>query len=247
MRNLISEFYHSDKSLFRFVKDKGLRSNYIAIQRHWKGSMLQELKDKSVPLTHALPVFDRFIQADKERLAKRNKERASVLKKLPEEFEAFMLCLITEMATCGKGLGRRTVKSLVEGCLREYKLSDTKTAFSQKTFERFLKEYDCTCKNVKNINPERALQVKPENREIMFANLDSLVGLVNAIDKQNCPWTCWEEVPARNKYNVDEMSTDPTSHRNKIVLPKWLHMGLMQITPQGNIHDIVILCTLLKI
>ena len=140
MRNLISEFYHSDKSLFRFVKDKGLRSNYIAIQRHWRGSTLQELKDKSVPLTHALPVFDRFIQADKERIAKRNKERASVLKKLPEEFEAFMLCLITEMATCGKGLGRRTVKSLVEGCLREYKLSDTKTAFSQKTFERFLKK-----------------------------------------------------------------------------------------------------------
>ena len=235
MRNLISEFYHYAGSLFNFVNEKGLRSNYIAIQRHWKDSTLHELKDQSIPLMDALPVYDRFIQTEKEKQAQKNKKNASVQKKLPADFEAFMACLVTEMAMCGKGLGRLTVKSLIEGCLREYKLSDTKNAYSQKTFERFLNEYDCTCKNVKNINPERALQVKPENRDIMFANLDSLVGLVNAVDPQNCPWTSWEEVPAKNKYNVDEMSTDPTSHRNKIVLPKWLHTALMQLTPQGNI------------
>ena len=239
-RNLICEFYHSTLSLSKFMKNKGLERNRKSFQRTWNNSGLQELKDNSVPLTDALSKYDSFIQGANQKLAERNSKNASNQKLLPSEFESFISVLIEQMALIGKGLGRNKVKSLIEGCLREYKIGDSRTAFSQKTYERFLKKYDYTCKNVKNIDPARAAQVTPKNREMIFANLDSLVALTHEVDPQNCPWTRWEEVPARFKYNMDEMGTDPTQHRNKIVLPRWIVERLFQTTPQGNVVKLFI-------
>ena len=233
-RNLVSEYYFSKKSLSKFMKDKGLERNRKSFQRTWQSSRLQELKDDSVALTDALSKYDSFVQGTSEALAEKNSKNASNVKLLPNEFECFMSVLIEQMALIGKGLGRNKVKSLIEGCLREYKIGDSRTAFSQKTYERFLKKYDYTCKNVKNIDPARAAQVTPENREMIFANLDSLVALTHEVDPQNCPWTQWDEVPAIFKYNMDEMGTDPTKHRNMIVLPRWIVERLFQTTPQGN-------------
>lgn len=167
----------------------------------------------------------------------RNKKNAFKQKVLPEEVESFMSIIVQELALFGKGLGRHTVKRVIEGCLKEYKISLKNSSYCYKTFERFLGRYNCVCKNLKNIDPACASQVTPENWTMMFANLDALVGVVHDIDSQNCPWTRWDEVPARFKYNIDEMATDTTQHRNKIVLPKWIHERLFQSTPQGDNID----------
>ena len=130
-----------------------------------------------------------------------------------------MSVIIGELALFGKGVGRKTVKKIIEGCLKEYTIEKARTAFSTSTYDRLLKRYDLKCKHVKNIDPVRVCQVTPENRTVMFANLDSIVQLTHEIDPINCPWKSWEEVPPRFKYNMDETATDPTKHRNKIVFP----------------------------
>ena len=48
-------------------------------------------------------------------------------------------------------------------------------------------------------------QVTPENCDLFLDRLDQIVKLVDLIDSMNCPWSCWEEVLARNKMNMDEM------------------------------------------
>ena len=234
MRDLISEYYHSTESLHRFMKNKDLSKNYQSFKSHWEKSGMAAMKEDSVTLMEALKTYDRWIQEGKTAIQKKNKINASKQKILPEEVESFMSFIIQEMALFGKGLGQRQVKNVIEGCLREYKVSKNNSAYCAKTFERFLSRYNFVCKNMKNIDPACASQVTPENRTMMFANLDSLVGMVHEMDPQNCPWTRWDEVPARFKYNMDEMSTDPTQHRNKIVLPKWIHERLFQSTPQGD-------------
>ena len=238
MRDLISEYYHSTESCYGFMKNKGLTKNYQSFKNHWDKSGIAEMKEAGLTLANALPVYDRWIEEGEKAVERRNKKNASKQKILPKEVEDFMAVIVEELALFGKGLGRRTVKKVIEGCLKEYKLLKHDTAYCQKTFENFLKRYDYVCKNVKNIDPARASQVTPQNRAIMFANLDSLVEVVHAIDPLNCPWTRWEEVPARFKYNIDEMATDPTRHRNKIVLPKWIHERLFQSTPQGDVYKL---------
>ena len=241
MRNLLSEYYYSDKTLLGYLKSKNLTGRYKTFKKHWDDSGLSDSKQNSHDLADALPKYDKWCEKSKEHIKERNRKNASCQKLLPPSFETFMQIFLKDMALIGKGLGRKTVRSLIKNCLKEYKISDKTSAFCEKTLENYLHKYDLQCKNVKNICPHRISQVTPANRTMMFANLDSIVGLVHEMDPTNCPWKSWEEVPARFKYNMDEMSTDPTNHRNKIVLSKNTMEQLMQCTPQGKVKNLQVL------
>ena len=48
------------------------------------------------------------------------------------------------------------------------------------------------------------------------------------------PWQSFAEVPAANKYNMDELATDTSGHRRKII-GNSTHLGrLFQLTPEGD-------------
>ena len=104
MRDLLSEFYYSDKSLYGFLKDKNLLGRYKTFKRHWNDSGLDECKESSLALANALPKYDKWCEECKERIDQRNKQNASVQKLLPDSFETFMRILIQDMALMGKGL-----------------------------------------------------------------------------------------------------------------------------------------------
>ena len=224
------------------MKSKDLECNYKTFLKHWRDSGLWESRESSCDLADALPKYDKWLEERKESLRKKNKKNSSKAKLLPPDFEAFMQILIKDMAMVGKGLERPAVRSIIKNCLKEYKISTRRSAYCDKTLERFFKAYDLQCKGVKNIDPQRISQVTQDNRTMMFANLDSLVEMVNAIDPTNCPWKRWEDVPARNKYNMDEMSTDTTKHRGKIVIPRWIKQRLMASTTVGKVNVLSYFC-----
>ena len=234
IQQLVLEFYgRSDRmSLARYTKHvKKCWPNKNAIYSHWKDSGLEQLKFRDEPIEVATKAYNDWCSSQQEMQSKNNRENASNKKALPVELEYFMRDLIKQLALCGQGLGKKTVRRIFNEALKD---GLGKQTISRSTLNRFIKNYQLECKNVKNIDPVRISQVTPENRDSFFFRLDQIVKLCHSIDALNCPWKDWSEVEAEYKINIDEMGSDPTKFRDVLLIPKETMNRIFQSTPEGD-------------
>ena len=235
MKDFLFEFYlRTDKmKLLTFIKKKERLSNKMAIIRHWKNSNLQDLKFQEVEVMTAFNSYDSWCASEKKKTGRKNRKNGSSGKAIPEVIEIFIRNLIKQLALCGQGLGKKAVRKIIAEALRDGS-GNSNGSFSRSTLNRFFMNYRLECKNVKNIDPARILQVTPENRDAFFFRLDQVVKLVNSVDPVNCKATDWSEVTADCIYNMDELGTDPTKFRDVLLVPEEILNRIFQATPEGD-------------
>ena len=234
MQQLILEFYGrlDGMSLANYIRHvKNCWPNKNAIYKHWKDSGLEQLKLLDVPLEAASKSYAKWCGSQQEKQSENNRKNASNKKALPVELECFMRELIKQLALCGQGLGKKIVRRIFIEALRD---GLGKQTISRSTLNRFIKNYNLECRNVKNIDPVRISQVTPENRDSFFFRLDQIVKLCHSIDATHCPWKDWSEVEAEYKINIDEMGSDPTKFRDVLLIPVEIMNRIFQSTPEGD-------------
>jgi hypothetical protein len=234
MEQLILEFYgRSDQmTLASYIRHvKKVWPNKNAVYSHWKDSGLEQLKFHDESLDLASKAYTNWCVAQHEKQSENNRKNGSNKKALPVELECFMRDLIKQLALCGQGLGKKTVRRIFIEALKD---GTGKQTISRSTINRFIKNYRLECKNVKNIDPVRISQVTPENRDSFFFRLDQIVMLCHSIDETNCPWNSWDEVLAEYKINIDEMGSDPTKFRDVLLIPIEIMNRIFQSTPEGD-------------
>ena len=230
MRDILLEFYviKDETKLTTFMKNKNVLPHQKGIRNHWDSSKLNEMKAKSVCVKEAFKTYDKWLAVEKQKVAIKNKKNGSKSEAIPEEVKKLMYELIKYMAIIGQGLTRKVVEKMLKEAL------DEQNCFSRCTLDRFLAAYDLKCKSVKNIDPARIGQVTEEKRDALFHRLNTIVKLLNEIDPINCPWKTWKEVDSANKGNLDEMSSDQTQHREKIIMPEEILQRIFQMTYDGD-------------
>ena len=233
MKDLLFEYYFrtDGMKLLTFIKKKERMANKKAIVRHWKDSMLQDLKLREVEVATAFETYDSWCANEKDKTSRKNKKNGSSAKALPVELEVFIRELIKQLALCGQGLGKKAIRKIIAEALRD---GSGDGSFSRSTLNRFFNNYKLECKSVKNIDPARIAQVTPENRDAFFFRLDQIVKLVHSIDPDNCKATSWSEVLAECIYNMDELGTDPTKFRDVLLIPEEILNRIFQATPEGD-------------
>ena len=82
-----------------------------------------------------------------------------------------------------------------------------------------------------SIDPLRARKATKATRDQAFAKLDAFVR--NLHSQGRIPWKSAAEVPLEVWYNMDEVGTDTTKHRNKVIAPSTI-MRLFAQTPEGD-------------
>ena len=238
MKELLIEYYlcsDAKKKLLTFIREKNLFSNKNAIFRHWKDGGLEQNKSFNNHVSQALKEYDDWCVNEKKKRSDTNKNNATDKKAIPVELEIFMHELIKQLALCGQGIGKKAARQIIKEALNDgIDTGDGKASFSRSTLNRFIQNYSLECKSVKNIDPARIAQVTPENRDAFFFRLDQVVKLIEAIDPDNCKATVWAEVDAACIYNIDEMGTDPTKHRDVLLIPEEVRTRLFQATPEGD-------------
>ena len=234
MQQLILEFYgRLDRMpLAKYIRHvKHCWPNKNAIYSHWKDSGLEQLKFYGETIEVATNAYNNWCISQKEKQREINRSNASNKKTLPVELECFMRDLIKQLALCGQGLGKKIVRRIFLEALRD---GTSKQTISRSCLNRFVKNYELECKNVKNIDPVRISQVTPENRDSFFFRLDQIVKLCHSIDSTNCPWKDWGQVLAEYKINIDEMGSDPTKFRDVLLIPVEIMNRIFQSTPEGD-------------
>jgi hypothetical protein len=238
MKELLVEFYlytDAKKKLLTFIREKNLFSNKNAIFRHWKDGGLEQNKSFNNHVSQAMKEYDDWCVNEKKKRSETNKNNATDKKAIPVELEIFMHELIKQLALCGQGIGKKAARQIIKEALKDgIDTGDGKASFSRSTLNRFIQNYNLECKSVKNIDPARIAQVTPENRDAFFFRLDQIVKLIHSIDPDNCKATVWAKVDAACIYNIDEMGTDPTKHRDVLLIPEEVRTRLFQATPEGD-------------
>jgi hypothetical protein len=82
-----------------------------------------------------------------------------------------------------------------------------------------------------SIDIARAEKANEDTRDTMFMKLDEYVYLLYRMGMS--PWERWADVPARNKYNMDEVGTDTTKRRKRVYAEESF-LPLFRITAEGD-------------
>ena len=80
--------------------------------------------------------------------------------------------------------------------------------------------------------PQRANKATVDTRDAMFAKLDAFVKHLHAAGYVK--WKSYGDIPKKSNYNMDEVGTDTTKHRGKILCSSLDSMRNYTITPEGD-------------
>jgi hypothetical protein len=138
MQQLILEFYGrlDGMSLAKYIRHvKKCWPNKNAIYSHWKDSGLEQLKFRDETIEVATTAYNNWCTLQQEKQSENNKNNASNNKALPVELECFMRYLIKQLALCGQGLGKKTVRRIFIEALKD---GTGKQTISRSTLNRFI-------------------------------------------------------------------------------------------------------------
>ena len=83
------------------------------------------------------------------------------------------------------------------------------------------------------IDPLRAEQMTEEVRDLWFQKMDNFIK--ELFELKLVPWRSMAEVPAANEYNMDELASDTTKRRDKVVIDVRRRASRqLTITPEGD-------------
>ena len=82
------------------------------------------------------------------------------------------------------------------------------------------------------IEASRVRQADEEVRDAFFVRLELYTQLL--FKMKMISWRTFSDVPSDNKYNMDELATDTSNHRRKIVGSVTRLGRMFQLTPEGD-------------
>ncbi len=121
------------------------------------------------------------------------------------------------MGSCGSGVGRAELLEIVNTYIHRHTDERMLEPATMRLGDEVLKGHSELTKLVSasSMDPQRAKQATTETRDAVFYKLDSYVKTLHAMGL--CEWESFKDVDDKDKINMDEVGTDTTKHRSKII------------------------------
>ena len=145
---------------------------------------------------------------------------------------------VVQIARClsaiGHGISRLELLSLVNDLIRQKTCVGDPILATDKYVRALLKRHDALVRicSSSSMDPQRAKQATESTRDSFFVKLDNHVKMLNEMGK--VPWSNFCDMPAENLFNMDEVGTDTTKHRSKLIADATLLRCVFQLTPEGD-------------
>lgn len=208
-----------EKTMTAFVKERRIESHRSALIRTYQKSglkgMFHQKKNYGESVRFAL---EDFFMEKIENKTKKTEQFSKARKYLSDDEELFLNAVVVNLGTVGTTIDKKTLTDAVNMIVDLREDSRERVAVSDSVIRGLLKRLNIKARNASNIDPARARQATEEVKDVMFQKLDNLCFLMHCANPTRFPWKSWDEVPAANKYNMDELSTDTTKHRSKVLV-----------------------------
>ena len=148
---------------------------------------------------------------------------------LTAEEELYVTQLCTILANCGHGLDVDEVRV----CMNIIAPLPDGMPHSETASRNFIKRHpELKLSGSSGIDPQRASQATDAVRETYFCKLDSYIDVLYNLGK--IKWKSFADIPPRLIYNMDEVGSDTTKRRNKVVKEADATIRVFTITPEGD-------------
>jgi hypothetical protein len=133
----------------------------------------------------------------------------------------------------GYGIGRTEALALIDTIVNDNRSDILCHNTSRHVLDCFLKKHP-DLKNVAGASlcPQRACKATAETRDAMFTKLDAFVKNMHAAGYFK--WESYSDIPKHCIYNMDEVGTDTTKHRGRVLGSILDSTTQYTITPEGD-------------
>jgi hypothetical protein len=202
--------------------------------RHFKESGLSTLQALKKPLEMAKASLVPYFLDVEKNSGKRTESATEANCYLTKLQELAIVQIAKLLGMMGEGITRLDIHRMILEVLNIDEDERTRYECTEKVVDRLLKRNKELVKLVSagSLDPARAKKANKQTRDAMFKKLDGYIRNLYAMDR--IPWKRAKDVPRNVIYNMDEVGTDTTKRRAKVIASAEEMMRHFQITPEGD-------------
>jgi hypothetical protein len=209
------EWYKTSHSFRAFCRaNREIPKN--TLQRHIKQSTLFEMKERKESQGRAAAVFQNYLKQLSVNVHIRTDVAHDFNRYLTNDEELQLVELLRIMSAMGFGIARHEAAAIIDTIVNHDEPEVAHTACSEHVLRLIFKKYpDLQTTSAASLDPLRAVKATVEVRDAMFAKMEAYIKVLNAAHKVS--WESYQLIPKNCIYNMDEVGTDTTKHRAKII------------------------------
>jgi hypothetical protein len=186
-------------------------------QRHYKDSLLKEMKARNEPLAKARVAAAVYLANLLKKKSNRTKRASWTNRYLTLDEELAFVQIVRIIGNMGHGVTHQEALSMIDDHIHQKVDPRDAVECSEKVLRAILKRHkDIKLGSAGSIDPARAMEATKETRDAVFTKLDCYVKNLNAMGLTK-DWKSYKDIPAECIYNMDEVGTDTTKHRSKVL------------------------------
>ena len=232
VKRLLLEWYESGKTIRQFWMGERLIPR-VTLQRHAKFSKLQDLRNDGESVDRARFCVDNYLATLLENKKNRTEKAIEGNKYLADHEEEYIYGLIRMMAAIGYGIGKPEALDIIDQLCFFDVPEIARFDISNHVLDRILSNRkDLKTVAGASLCPQRAVKATVDTRDAMLVKLDAFIQFLNK--DGYVPWKSYSDIPKDSIYNMDEVGTDTTKHRGKVLASIWDSIRQYTITPEGD-------------
>jgi hypothetical protein len=204
--------------------------------RHWRLSGLRALNNRSPrpPVEKARTQATRYLAFLKTNKQDRPKKASKSLRCLTTDEELAFVQLMRMMGNMGHGVTKLEALEVIDEYINHKVDKRERVEVSDKILRGLLNCHKDLVKVISagSLDPQRAAKANAETRDAVFTKLDCYIKNLYAMGKVT--WRSYKDVPNDCIYNMDEVGSDTTKHRSKIIADAAALIRKYQKTKEGD-------------
>lgn len=230
---LALEWYKSSYSVRAFCRaNQQIPKN--TFQRHVNRSKLFEMKARDESIVLASKVFQAYLKQLAVNVSSRTETSHDFHHYLTNDEELQLVEMLRVMSAMGFGISSHEAREIINTIVNHDEPEVSHIECSNKVLHRIFKTYpDLQTSMAASLDPQRAVKATEEVRNTMFGKLEAYIQILKVANKVS--WESYQDIPKDCIYNMDEVGTDTTKHRGKIIGSSLNSMARpFQRTPEGD-------------
>jgi hypothetical protein len=232
------KFYMSpNMSIKAFYKENLINSSIPekTFGTYWSSSRLKFLQNEDVSFEMAKVVIENYIQKVTKVTKTRTTSAIASCRFLTLQEEENLVHICMALGRRGRGVDRDEVLDMVNKLINVDVDKREREVATEKVVRDILKRHPELMKlvNSGSLDPLRANKANKKTRDTVFSKLQAMIRGLYAEGK--IPWRNYCDIPAHCIHNMDEVGTDTTKHRRKVIADKRnIFQRIFTITPEGD-------------
>jgi hypothetical protein len=202
---------------------------------YFRESGLKLLQDSNTDFEIAKLAIEHYVAKVKKNATNRVIAACASRRFLTDQEEETLVHLCLTLGKAGRGVDRDELLDMINEVINVGTDERERESATEKVVRDILERHPSLMKlvNSGSLDPLRAKKANKKTRDTVFSKLQAQIRGLYAQGK--IPWQNYCDIPAHLIFNMDEVGTDTTKHRRKVIADmRNVFQRIFTITPEGD-------------